>query len=180
MAEERVNVRVHFETVEALEYFIDEAKVPFLGMKILNCGGTPGQGLNSMWLDVLMTTENSNKKRFYMTETNVEKKSKSFRLTFTPQEMRILEARAARVDMDIKRFIKQSALRKRIGGYRLQPLTQHILAIDEIVKEIRKLAHEPHVERWLYEKELESIDIKVEELIAIEKDIQERLRRRIS
>lgn len=115
-----------------------------------------------------------------MTETNAEKKSKAFRLTFTPQEMRILEARAARVDMDIKRFIKQSALRKRISGYRLQPLTQHIMKIDEVAKTVKNISITPHMDRWLYEKELETIGRKLDELISVEKSIQELLRRRIS
>ena len=114
-----------------------------------------------------------------MTETNAEKKYRSFRIKFAPQEMRTLEARAERVDMDIKQFIKQSALRKRISGYRLQPLTQHIMAIDEIAKTVKNISIVPHMDRWLYEKELETIDRKLDELISVEKSIQELLRRRI-
>ena len=115
-----------------------------------------------------------------MTETNAEKKYRSFRIKFTPQEMRTLEARAERVDMDIKQFIKQSALRKRISGYRLQPLTQHIMKIDEIAKTVKNISITPHMDRWLYEKELETIEKKLDELISVEKSIQDLLRRRIS
>ena len=115
-----------------------------------------------------------------MTEANAEKKYQSFRIKVSPQEMNTLEARSERVDMDIKQFIKQSALRKRISGYRLQPLTQHIMAIDEIVRTVKSISVVPHMDRWLYEKDLETIDRKLDELISVEKSIQELLHRRIS
>lgn len=77
MAEEGLNVRFHFETLEALENFIDEAKVAFPGMKILDRGGTPGRGLNCMWLDVLMTTENPDRKLSLASQIETSEKKKA-------------------------------------------------------------------------------------------------------
>lgn len=77
MAEEGLNVRFHFESVEALENFIDEAKVSFPGIKILGHGGTPGQGLNCMWLDILMTTEIPGRKRSLDSQIETAEKKKA-------------------------------------------------------------------------------------------------------
>lgn len=77
MAEDGLNVRFHFESVEALENFIDEAKVSFPGIKILDRGGTPGQGLNCMWLDILMTTKNSDKKPSLDSQIETAEKKKA-------------------------------------------------------------------------------------------------------
>ena len=102
----------------------------------------------------------------------------NIRLSFTPQEMEILSKRAARVGMTIPPFIKREALYGIVRGFQLRPLTDHAIAIGEIVQDIRTMITSPHPDRWLYEYDLECIEDKLNTLLEIETDIQKRVRRR--
>lgn len=101
-------------------------------------------------------------------------------VSFSPKEDSDLRERAAKVGMEVVPFIKQQALHGKAKGFRLAPLTKHEEDIGEIVKAVREVAAQPHEDRWLYEADLEAIDDKLAELIEIEKDILELLRRRMS
>lgn len=100
-------------------------------------------------------------------------------ISFTAQENAILESRAAKVGMEVAPFIKQEALHGTVKGYPLAALTRHEVDIGNILHAVREVADRPHAARWLYQADLEAIDDKLEELLAIEKDILELLRRRL-
>lgn len=101
-------------------------------------------------------------------------------LSFTPEELELVRARAASVGMKTVPFIKREALTGVVRGFRLTPLTEHACAIGEIAQTIRCILSSPHPDRWLYEHDLECIADQLDELIEIEKDIQMRVRRRMS
>lgn len=100
-------------------------------------------------------------------------------LSFTPQEMELLSNRSARAGMAVTPFIKREALYGIVRGFQLRPLTEHAIAIGEIVQDVRTMITSPHPDRWLYEYDLECIEDKLNTLLEIEIDIQKRVRRRL-
>lgn len=100
-------------------------------------------------------------------------------VSFTQKENSDLCRRAAKAGMEVVPFIKQEALHGTVKGFPLAALTRHENDIGEIVKAVREAAGRPHPDRWLYEADLEAIDDKLSELLEIEKDILDLLRRRL-
>lgn len=100
-------------------------------------------------------------------------------ISFTADENAALEKRAARVGMEVAPFIKKEALEGKVKGYPLAALSRHEQDIGDILHAVREAADRPHPDRWLYQADLEAIDDKLAELLEIEKDILELLRRRL-
>lgn len=100
-------------------------------------------------------------------------------VSFTPEEDSKLRQRAAKVGMEVVPFIREEALHGTVRGFPLAPINQHAEAIGQIAQAVRKVADRQHPDRWLYEADLEEIENKLAEILAIEKDIQERLRQRM-
>lgn len=100
-------------------------------------------------------------------------------VSFTPKEDDDLRVRAAKVGMEVVPFIKKQALCGAVKGFALAPLQRHEETLGEILKAVREAADRPHPDRWRYQSDLELIDDKLDEVIAIEKTILELLRRRL-
>lgn len=101
-------------------------------------------------------------------------------ISYTAKENNDLEKRAAKVGMEVVPFIKQESLHGKVQGFALAPLHRHEDDIAAIVQAVRDVADHPHQDRWMYEADLEAIDDKLAELVAIEKDILDLLRRKLT
>ena len=101
----------------------------------------------------------------------------SHRIRLSEQENIRLKNRAEKAGMSVSSFIKRAALSAPIKVLTLSALTQHALAIGEIARDIQTAITVPHPDRWLYQADLERIEDKLEQLLAIETDIQTSLRK---
>lgn len=81
--------------------------------------------------------------------------------------------------MPVSSFIKRQALSGSVKTLNLSPLSDHIESIGRIAYDVHGIASAPYVDRWLYQADLEQIEGQLDALLAIEKDIQEQIRRRM-
>ena len=81
--------------------------------------------------------------------------------------------------MTVTSFIKRAALSNTIKILDMPVLSQHIVSIGEIANGIHAATSLSHPDRWLYQADLERIEDKLDQLIAIETDIQESIRRKM-
>ena len=104
---------------------------------------------------------------------------KTRHISFTQLEDEAIRKRAYEVGMEVAPFIKHEALYGAVKGFPLAALARHEKDIGDIVHAVREAADRPHTDRWLYQADLEAIDDKLDELLEIEKNILELLRRRL-
>lgn len=100
-------------------------------------------------------------------------------ISLSPQEDQLVPTRADRAGMPVSSFIKRQALSGSVKTLNLSSLSDHIDSIGRIACDVHGIASAPHVDRWLYQADLEKIEGHLENLLTIEKDIQEQIRRRI-
>ena len=100
-------------------------------------------------------------------------------ISLSPQEDLALQKRANSAGMPVSSFIKRQALSGSVKALNLAPLSDHVDEIGRIARDIRVIASTPHSDRWLYQADWEQIEDQLNALLAIEKDIQEQIRRRM-
>lgn len=98
-------------------------------------------------------------------------------IRLSEQEDQIVREKASTAGMSVSSFIKRAALSKTIKVFDIPILSQHIVSIGGIAHDIHVAISLPHQDRWLYQADLERIEDKLDQLLAIETDIQTSLRK---
>ena len=100
-------------------------------------------------------------------------------ISLSEQEDQRLRKRAESAGMTVTAFIKRAALSNTIKILDMPIISQHVIAIGTIANDIHAATSFPHPDRWLYQADLERIEDTLDQLIAIESDIQESIRRKM-
>ena len=100
-------------------------------------------------------------------------------ISLSSQEDQVIQKRADSAGMPVSSFIKQQALSGSVKTLNLSPLSDHTESIGRIACDVHGIASAPHVDRWLYQADLEKIEGQLDALLTIETDIQQQIRRRI-
>ena len=98
-------------------------------------------------------------------------------VSFSRKEYEMLQQRAKSAGMDITPFIRHEALHGHVTVLDFPPFEQHTDIIGEIAQDVRAATAASHPDRWLYQADLEQIADKLDELLAVEHDIQKQIRR---
>ena len=100
-------------------------------------------------------------------------------IRFSKEDHELLQSRAAKAGMTLSAYVRACALHSEIKSVDFPVLTQHAVAVGDAVYAIRTACSSPHPDRWLYQADLERIEEKLDNLIIIETDIQNQLRRKL-
>lgn len=97
---------------------------------------------------------------------------------FSPKENGQIETWAWQAGMEIVPYIRHMALHGIVRSVDLSAVRKHGEQIGEVLRAVRQFTEAPHPDRWLYEADLERLEDKLTELVALETAILQSLQER--
>ncbi len=100
-------------------------------------------------------------------------------VSFSQKEISRIDRKASSVGLTRTAYVRQMALEGKVKGYNLKPFLVHAEAIGEVVAAVRDMIAKEHPDRWAYEADIEKIQEQLQELIESEKNLDEKMTRRL-